>query len=157
MSDRYYFITRWQIRAPITEVWDAIYNSLEWPEWWPGVKKARLLSKGDVRGINEVHEYTFRSILPYDLEFTTRLVEREDFRRLHAIASGALEGEGIWHFFEKDGVTYLQYDWKVRSNIRWMNALAFILKPLFKYNHDVVMRWGAKALARKLNAELLSY
>jgi hypothetical protein len=31
------------------------------------------------------------------------------------------------------------------------------MKPLFKYNHDVVMKWGAKGLAKKLNAELISF
>jgi hypothetical protein len=38
-----------------------------------------------------------------------------------------------------------------------MNYLSFLLKPAFNYNHDVVMNWGAKGLAKKLNAELISY
>lgn len=37
-----------------------------------------------------------------------------------------------------------------------MNALSFMLKPLFQYNHDVVMRWGAEGLAKLLQAELLA-
>jgi hypothetical protein len=37
-----------------------------------------------------------------------------------------------------------------------MNYFSFLLKPLFKYNHDVVMRWGALGLAKKLDAELVS-
>lgn len=157
MRPQYSFITRWQIRAPLEDVWDAIYNSLEWPQWWKGVVAATLIEEGDERGINGVREYTWRSILPYNLRFTSRLVEREDLRRLYGIAYGELEGEGTWHFFEKDGITYLQYDWKVFTNKKWMNTFSFILKPLFKYNHDIVMKWGAKGLAKKLDAELLSY
>lgn len=157
MAQQYYFITRWQIRAPLEEVWEAIYNSLEWPQWWKGVKKVRALTPGDERGINGIREYTWQSVLPYRLRFTSKLTEREDFSRLHGIAFGQLQGEGTWHFFTKDGITFLEYHWKVATTVRWMNAVSFLLKPLFRYNHDVVMKWGAKGLARKLNAELLSY
>lgn len=157
MAQQYYFITRWQIRAPVEQVWEAIYNSLEWPQWWKGVRSVRSIDEGDARGIEGCREYTWRSILPYNLTFKSTLLEREDYKRLYGKASGQLQGEGTWHFFEKDGITYLQYDWKVATTIPWMNAVSFLLKPLFKYNHDVVMRWGARGLARRLNAELVSY
>lgn len=157
MPDQYFFVTRWQIKAPVERVWDAIYNSLEWPEWWKGVKAAKLVERGDERGINGIREYTWKSVLPYKLRFNSRLTERDDYKRLHGVAYGELEGEGTWHFYEKDGITYLQYDWKVYTNKKWMNLLSFLLKPLFKYNHDVVMKWGAKGLAKKLHAELISY
>jgi hypothetical protein len=157
MPDQYFFITRWQIKAPVEDVWDAIYNSLDWPNWWKGVIASKLVEEGDERGINGVREYTWRSVLPYKLQFSSRLVEREDYKRLYGIAFGELQGEGTWHFFEKDHITYLQYDWKVFTNKKWMNLFSFMLKPLFKYNHDVVMKWGAEGLANKLNAELISY
>ncbi len=156
MPDKYFFVSRWQIKAPVEDVWDAIYNSLEWPRWWKGVKSVKLIAEGDERGIDGVREYTWQSVIPYKLKFSSRLIEREDYKKLHGSAYGQLEGEGTWHFFEKEGVTYLQYDWKVVTNKKWMNAFSFLLKPLFRYNHSVVMKWGARGLARKLNAELLS-
>ncbi len=156
MAGRYSFITKWQIKAPVEEVWDAIYNSLEWPQWWKGVIKADELQEGDGRGINGVREYTWKSVLPYKLRFKSKLTEREDYKLLHGVAFGELEGDGTWHFYHKDGITYLQYDWNVYTNKKWMNLFSFILKPLFKYNHNVVMKWGAKGLAKKLDAELLS-
>jgi hypothetical protein len=157
MAGKYCFVTRWQLKAPVEEVWDAIYNSLEWPGWWKGVIAARSIEEGDERGINGIREYTWKSVLPYKLHFSSRLIEREDYKRLYGIASGQLEGEGTWHFFEKDGISYIECDWRVSTNIKWMNALSFMLRPLFRYNHTVVMKWGAKGLAKKLNAELLSY
>jgi hypothetical protein len=157
MPYKYVFITRWQIRAPVEEVWEAIYHSLEWPQWWEGVKAARTIQDGHENGIDGIREYTWRGILPYNIHFTSRLTEREDYSKLHGVAYGDLEGEGTWHFFEKDGVTYLQCDWRVNSNIRWMNAIAFLLKPLFRYNHRVLMNRGARGLAKKLNAELVTY
>lgn len=156
-QQKYVFITRWQIKAPVEDVWNAIYNSLEWPQWWKGVKEARSIEEGDARGINGIREYTWKSILPYKLKFASKLLEREDHKRLYGIAFGELEGEGTWHFFEKDGITYLQYDWKVATKKKWMNALSFLMKPIFKYNHDIVMKWGAKGLAKKLDAELISF
>ncbi|MCE3282570.1 MAG: hypothetical protein K0Q66_1307 [Chitinophagaceae bacterium] len=157
MPHKYVFITRWQIRAPVQDVWEAIYNSLEWPRWWPGVKNARTIEVGEANGINGIREYTWKSFLPYRLRFASRLTEREDYARLHGIASGDLEGEGTWHFFEKDGITYLQCDWRVNTKLGWMNAAAFLLKPLFRYNHKVIMNRGARGLAKKLNAELIAY
>ena len=72
-------------------------------------------------------------------------------------AFGELEGVGLWMLEEKNGITYIQYNWDVFTNKRWMNYFSFLLKPLFKYNHDVVMRWGAEGLAKMLDAELVSY
>lgn len=157
MAEKYCFVTRWQLKAPVEDVWDAIYNSLEWPDWWRGVVAARTIEEGDERGISGIREYTWKSVLPYKLHFSSKLVEREDYKRLYGIASGQLEGEGTWHFFEKDGISYIECDWRVSTNIKWMNAFSFMLRPLFRYNHTVVMKWGAKGLAKKLNAELLSY
>ncbi len=157
MATQYAFITRWQIKAPLTQVWDAIHDSLEWPQWWKGVVKVSELEKGDADGIGGVREYTWRSILPYQLAFKMRLTELEKYKRMKGEAFGELEGEGEWFFEEKNGITYIQYNWTVFTNKTWMNYLSFILKPAFNYNHDVVMSWGAKGLAKKLNAELLAY
>jgi len=157
MPDQYQFITRWQIKAPVEDVWDAIYDSLEWPQWWKGVVAVTEHAKGDESGINGIRDYTWRSVLPYQLTFRSRLVEIELYKKMRGIAFGELEGEGTWHFYEKDGITYIQYDWTVFTNKAWMNALSFMLKPLFRYNHNVVMKWGAVGLANKLNATLVAW
>ena len=36
-----------------------------------------------------------------------------------------------------------------------MNALGPVARPVFEYNHDVVMRWGGEGLARRLGVRLL--
>ncbi len=157
MAEKYSFITRWQFRSPLQPVWDAIYTSLEWPEWWKGVLQVRELDKGDEKGIGGVREYTWKSILPYKLAFNMRLKEIEPFQKLKGEAFGELEGMGEWFFEEKEGITYVEYHWTVITNKAWMNYLSFLLKPAFDYNHDVVMSWGAKGLAKKIGAELISY
>lgn len=157
MATQYAFVTRWQFKAPLPDVWDAIYSSLEWPAWWKGVLAVTELEKGDEGGIGSVRAYSWRSVLPYQLSFRMRLVEIETHKRMKGQAFGELEGEGEWFFTEKEGITHVEYHWMVFTNKAWMNYLSFMLKPAFQYNHDVVMRWGAQGLASKLNAELISY
>jgi uncharacterized protein YndB with AHSA1/START domain len=38
MAD-YAFVTIWRFKAPQEKVWDLIFHSENWPEWWPGVEK----------------------------------------------------------------------------------------------------------------------
>lgn len=76
---------------------------------------------------------------------------------MQGIASGELEGVGEWIFEEKDGITSIQYYWNVKTTLKWMNKVAFIMKPLFKFSHNLVMKWGAKGLAKKLDAPLIAY
>jgi hypothetical protein len=153
----YSFITRWQIAAPVAEVWDLIYESAGWPQWWKGVERVKIIKENDATGINGIRKYTWKSALPYKLSFTMKLVEKTDHKLLRGIAFGELEGDGTWHFNEEKGITKVQYNWNVKTNKAWMNYFSFVLKPLFKFNHDVVMKWGAKGLAKKLNAKLISY
>ena len=53
-------------------------------------------------------------------------------------------------------MTAVVYDWQVATTKRWMNLLSPIARPVFEYNHDVVMRWGGEGLARRLGARLLA-
>lgn len=157
MPQKYSFTTNWQFRASLPAVWNAIHQSLEWPEWWKGVLSVRELEKGDEDGVGGVREYTWRSALPYRLCFNMRLTDIVTHRYLRGEAYGELEGTGEWFFEENDGITYVKYNWTVFTNKAWMNYCSFFLKPAFNYNHDVVMRWGAEGLAKKLGAELISY
>ena len=157
MPQQYSFITKWQIKAPVQSVWDAIFYSKEWPNWWKGVVAVKELEPNDAAGLNGISEYTWKSALPYTLSFNMKLLERDELKRLYGEAFGELEGNGTWLFEEKDGISYVQYNWNVYTNKAWMNYLSFVLKPAFRYNHDVVMRWGAEGLAKKLNATLLKY
>jgi hypothetical protein len=154
--NQYKFITHWQIAAPVYDVWFAIYESTQWPEWWKGVASVKVIKENDANGINGIREYKWKSILPYSLSFEMKLVEKQDFKFLKGIAYGELEGEGIWFLEEVNHITKVQYNWNVRTTKPWMNYFSFILKPVFKFNHNVVMKWGAKGLAKKLNAKLIS-
>jgi uncharacterized protein YndB with AHSA1/START domain len=149
MAD-YEFVTEWRIDAPVDAVWAAIFDSLRWPQWWRAVRRVEELAPGDADGIGNLRRYTFRSVLPYNLVFDMRTTRIEPLRALDGAASGELEGEGRWRFKADAGGTLVRYEWDVRTTRAWMNALAPIARPLFTWNHEVVMRQGETGLRRHL-------
>jgi uncharacterized protein YndB with AHSA1/START domain len=154
MAD-YTFVTEWRLEAPIQAVWEAILHSEDWPTWWPGVESVMELEPGDARGIGNRRRYTWKSRLPYRLTFEMRTTRVEPPVALEGRALGELEGNGRWQLSTDGPVTVVRYNWQVQTTKRWMNWLAPLARPLFRWNHDVVMQQGGEGLARRLNVRLL--
>jgi hypothetical protein len=153
MSD-YRFVTTWCLDAPIDRVFAAIEDTARWPEWWSGVRAADLLEDGDEDGVGRLWRLVWRSRLPYDLAFESRVTRIERPYVLEGDADGELVGVGRWRLYEGQG-TAVVYEWNVSTARAWMNHLAPVARPLFGWNHNVVMRWGGQGLARRLGARLL--
>jgi hypothetical protein len=152
----YRFLTTWLLNAPRERVWDAIYDSDHWPDWWEGVVEAERLEEGDEEGVGQYGRYVWKSKLPYKLEFFVRSTKVEAPCLLEGDASGELAGTGRWRLFEQNGVTAVLYEWNVRTTRAWMNALAPIARPIFAVNHDYVMGNGGRGLAQLLGCDLLA-
>jgi uncharacterized membrane protein len=150
MPIQYSFVTRWKTNAPHTDVWEVIKDSLDWPRWWKSFTSVTELSPGDEQNIGSIRRYTLKSPTGYKLTFDLELLERKEYKRLHGKASGELQGSGTWTITEYNGETYIECLWHVQTTKKWMNALAFMLKPAFMYNHQLVMKKGAKYLSAKL-------
>jgi hypothetical protein len=105
---------------------------------------------------DERYRIAWRSRIPYELEFEFAVRELDEPCSMSGEATGALTGSGHWRLFEQDGVTAVTYEWNVRTSKAWMNALGPVAKPVFEYNHNVVMRWGGEGLARRLDCKLLA-
>jgi hypothetical protein len=155
MAD-YSFVTLWRFRSPLAPVWDLIYRSEEWPAWWRGVERVEKIEPGDAEGVGALQRYTWKSKLPYRLVFHMRLTRVEPLSFIEGEAVGELSGKGRWQLSEDGDVTSVRYDWNVETTKAWMNLLAPVARPVFKWNHDVVMNWGAEGLARRLGVERLS-
>ena len=157
MPKYYEFVTIWRFDAPIEKVWDAIKQSENWSDWWKGVIKVVELKAGDADGIGKIIRSTWRSALPYTLEFDSEVVRIEELKLIEARAFGELEGIGLWTLTaENENLTTVRYDWKVKTTKAWMNYLAPIAKPFFRWNHDTIMNWGGNGLAKKLGCKLIS-
>ncbi|MDQ3817197.1 MAG: SRPBCC family protein [Acidobacteriota bacterium] len=152
---KYEFVTVWRFKSPIAPVWEMIYNSDRWPSWWRGVERVERLKEGDENSIGSVHRYTWKSKLPYRLTFDMELTRVEPMSVIEGKALGELAGKGLWRLSSEGAVTTARYDWQVQTTKAWMNLLTPIARPIFKWNHDVVMRWGAEGLARELGVDLI--
>jgi uncharacterized protein YndB with AHSA1/START domain len=150
----YRLSTIWCVDAPIQEVWAAIHDATRWPEWWKNVERVSELQSGADDGLGAVHRYIWRGVLPYRVIVDMRVTRVEPMSALEGEASGALEGTGRWSFSANGQGTVVRYEWHVRTTRRWMNLLAPVARPLFRWNHDSIMREGGQALARHLHSRL---
>jgi hypothetical protein len=149
LSD-YTFVTRWTIPATVDCVWPELMTPERWPEWWRGVERVVLLRPGGSDQVGAVREYTWRSRLPYRLTFVLETTRIEPQRLIEGRASGELEGIGRWQLTAAGTSTQVRYDWQVRATKRWMQLLAPLARPLFAWNHDVVMEWGRQGLVERV-------
>lgn len=150
MKKAYSFITNWEIPAPLELVWNAVYHSENWPEWWAEVKQVREIVQGDKDGIGSLRNYIIKSPAGYHLEFQIALTEYREQQLLKGAVSGDLEGSGTWSFKELSGITYASCVWEVYTTLKWMNRFSFILSPFFSWCHSFVMRRGEEQLKKKL-------
>ena len=151
----YQFLTIWKVQAEQEKVWDLIFNSSRWPEWWRGVERVEHLKDGDANHVGAVRRYTWKSKLPYRLVFDMETTRVEPISVIEGRAFGELQGQGKWTLSHEEGVTTARYEWKVDTTKTRMNLLAPFARPFFSWNHDVVMRWGGLGLAKDLGTRLL--
>jgi len=105
---------------------------------------------------DERYLIAWRSRVPYELEFEFQVEDVDPPCCMSGRATGELSGTGKWRLFEQQGVTAVTYDWNVRTTKPWMTALAPLARPVFEYNHNVVMRWGGQGLADRLGCRLIA-
>jgi uncharacterized protein YndB with AHSA1/START domain len=150
----YHFVSRWRIQAPIERVWEEIFHAERWPSWWKYVDRVDELERGAADGVGRRQHLLFRTRLPYKVGFEVRATRVQPPLTLEADATGELEGTGRWMLTPDDGGTLVRYNWDVRTTRWWMNLLAPVARPAFRWNHDELMREGGESLARRLGARL---
>lgn len=151
----YSFLTTWILDARLDDVWQAIYETERWPGWWRGVRAVEKLEQGDAAGIGARYRHEWRSVIPYPVRFEAQITRIEPGRLIEADAHGELSGTGRWRFFG-DRESVVTYEWNVRTTKPWMNLVAPIAGPIFRWNHNAVMHQGGEGLAALLGAKLLA-
>jgi uncharacterized protein YndB with AHSA1/START domain len=152
----YELLTTWLLRAPRTEVWDALQDPTAWPDWWRGVESVEELDGGDGGQVGSRYGVRWRSLVPYPVEFQFEVDRIERPLLMAGRATGELTGTGTWRLYEQDGITAVTYDWRVATTKAWMNLVAPLARPVFEWNHDWVMARGGEGLARRLGVELVA-
>jgi uncharacterized protein YndB with AHSA1/START domain len=143
-------VTEWRFAAPVERVWAELQAVEAWPQWWPMVKGVQVLRRGDAQGLGSVRRLTWATALPYSLAFDIETVRVEPLALIEGRANGELDGVGVWTLAPDGEETQVRYDWRVAVTKPWMRAMVPMLRPVFAWNHGVVMERGRKGLAARL-------
>ena len=144
-------ITNWTLAAAREAVWRELTKPEDWPAWWRAVERVELLEAGDADGVGALRRMTWRTALPYSLTFDMQTVRVEPMTVIEGRAEGELSGVGRWTVDGDRDRTRVRYDWRVEVTQPWMRFVAPLARPVFAWNHGVVMGWGEEGLARRLS------
>lgn len=147
-------ISDWRFDAPLDAVWEALTRVEDWPHWWPYVEEVDTLRPGT--GVGAVRRLHWRTRLPYKLALIMTCTASERGKRLSGRAIGNLEGEGEWTLWNEGRQTCVRYVWRVDVTKPWMRFTLPLLAPLFRWNHDEVMRAGEQGLKEWLATPALA-
>jgi uncharacterized protein YndB with AHSA1/START domain len=144
--NHYRFRTLWSLPAPPDAVYATLERAEDYPRWWRQVREVTRLD--DTTGVVRI-----RSFLPYDMTVTAREVRRDPAAGVLEIAlSGDMEGWACWTLTPEGARTLVRYDQVVDVRKPLLRRLALPCRPAFRANHRLMMRAGARGLARHLQA-----
>lgn len=149
------FVTVWRFKAPVEPVWACMYAFEQWPSWWRGVEQVDIIRRGGRDHVGTLTKQVWKSALPYRLRFQVEITKVEPMNVIEVAADGELRGIGIMSFSTEGADTIVRFDWRVDTTRAWMNLLAPLAAPLFRWNHGAIMDWGAQCLAHRVGAELV--
>lgn len=151
MAD-YRFVTTWEFDAPIERVWNEVGDPTNWVNFWVGLERVNVVERGANDGSGEIYELVFKSFLPYTLALRAQTVAIEAPHHLEMRTTGELEGTAVFDLVESAARTISTLTWTTRTTLAWMNAIAPLMRGLFEWNHDVLMRKAGDGLARRIGA-----
>jgi hypothetical protein len=154
LSRRFEYVTEWRFDAPIESVWAALTDVEQWPEWWPHVREVHTLSPGGADDLGAVRRLRWSSRLPYGFTLDVKTIEALPMARLRGRATGDMAGTGLWELWRDGTGTRLRYTWNLALYTRWMRLAAPLMAPVFRWNHEGVMRAGMRGLERWLAGAL---
>ncbi len=140
----YHFVTHWRVRGPIQLVYDILKDGEGYSRWWrPAYVSTTSTGDKKIRAL-------VRARLPYTLDFATEPVRENPPFEFEIRSTGELSGRGLWKLRQEGEMTAVDFFWDVRAEKPLVKLLSPILKPLFKWNHDWVMKVGEKGLQQEI-------
>ena len=150
-SHEYVFVDRWRVRGTVEEVARILSDGPDLARWWPSTYlEVHALTPGDERGVGATGVVHAKGWLPYHIRFNYRVVESNLPYGFTIEAEGDLTGRGVWTFEQDGDWVNVTYDWRIRADKPLVRALSFLLKPVFRSNHNWTMRRGEESLALEL-------
>jgi hypothetical protein len=136
----YVFRSEWALASPLDDVYLALAQLADYPSWWPEVRSVRQVSA-------ETSELVCRSLLPYDLAFTSRQTCKDpDAGMLEAALAGDLAGFSRWTLTPSAEGTLAVFEEEVTAEKALLRRLGRVARPAFEANHSLMMRHGRQGL-----------
>lgn len=149
-ATRFELVSHWRFDTPVERIWAELITPEAWPTWWRAVKAVVPISEGDRNGIGAVRRFTWGTALPYTLSFNMTATKIAPMTLIEGEARGELNGIGRWTLNREGAGSHVRYDWLVDVTKPWQVALAPLLRPVFAWNHNVVLGWGYDDLKARL-------
>jgi len=150
-ENQYHFVDRWRVAGDVKEVADILEDALALPRWWGSVYfDVKEIEPGGEGGIGKLIRLHAGGWLPYTLRINFRTIASNYPHGFTMDATGDLEGRGIWTFEPDGNLVNVTYDWTIRANKRIIEKLSFLLKPIFRSNHNWTMKRGKESLKLEL-------
>src|SRR5262245_61496247 len=150
-ENEYHFVDRWRVEGAVKEVADILEDALALPRWWGSVYfDVKEVEPGGEGGIGKLIRLHAGGWLPYTLRINFRTVASNYPLGFSMDATGDLEGKGIWIFEPNGSYVNVTYDWTIRANKPIIQKLSFLLKPIFRSNHNWTMNRGEESLKLEL-------
>jgi uncharacterized protein YndB with AHSA1/START domain len=138
MAREYVFIDEWDVDAPQERIFMALADSRTYPDWWTPTYLEVQADGPPAVGVSAKHR--FKAKLPYTLTTTSTITRLEPPREIEAHVDGDLRGRGIWTLTPTNGKVHVRFDWRVFADRPLLRILTPLLRPLFRWNHNVAIR-----------------
>lgn len=150
-SNEYVFVDRWRVRGTVEEVAKVLSDGPDLARWWPSTYlEVRPLTPGDDRGIGQTGTVYAKGWLPYHIRFNYRVIDSNPPHGFAIAVEGDLTGRGVWTFEQDNGFVNLTYEWRIRADKPILRLFSFLLKPVFRSNHNWTMQRGEESLKLEL-------
>jgi len=153
----YHFVTVFQVRAAIDDVYGLIVEPEPWLAHWGDLVEVARVRDGGRDGERGSLQGSVRAPLGYRIGGRIDVVEVEAPRYVRMQATGTIVGAGTWRLAEVDHGTAVRFSWRVRPAARWLQLLTPVARPLFEAGHEAVVRDAVHAAAAVLDADVVRF
>jgi uncharacterized protein YndB with AHSA1/START domain len=136
MASEYVFLDEWDVDAPQQAAFEALADARTYPDWW---KPVYIDVEGDCEPAPGcTTKQHFKGKLPYTLRTTSEIVAYDPPRHFQVEVVGDLTGTGKWTLTPNDdGTIHIRFDWIVHADRPLLRYLTPILRPIFRWNHNL--------------------
>jgi uncharacterized protein YndB with AHSA1/START domain len=150
MLNSYRFREFWTVAAPPEAAWQLVADPTTYPRWWS--EFVEVERRNDLDGVGARVAVHVKATLPYHMRFELEATQRDEPRVAEVRVRGDLNGMMRWTLTPAAEGTWLRFEEEVRTGKRLLDLMAPVAKPLFAWNHGIMMRHGEAGLRRELEA-----